>query len=121
MVSFKDGLKAANLDVNEGLYDWYANSDYGRKSIFGHSSFGNAYTIGEAPWSAIPSDLAAASGYKTAIFVISRIAGEATDVQMRDLGERVKGFDGLNGNYLTLSANERDVLENLNNERNKSG
>lgn len=113
VVSFKDGLKAANLDVNEGLYDWYANSDYGRKSIFGHSSFGNAYTIGEAPWSAIPSDLAAASGYKTAIFVISRIAGEATDVQMRDLGERAKGFDGLNGNYLTLSANERDVLENL--------
>ena len=60
-----------------------------------------------------------ASGYKTAIFVTSRIAGEATDVQIRDLGESAKGFDGLDGNYLTLSANERDVLSNLKAEKEK--
>ncbi len=117
-VSFKDGLKAAGLDVNEELYGWYDSSSYGRKSILGHDTFGNIYTIGEAPWSALPASKTA-SGYKTAVFVTSRIAGEATDVQIRDLGESAKGFDGLDGNYLTLSANERDVLSNLKAEKEK--
>lgn len=124
VVSFKDGLEAAGLVVNAELFNWYAASNYGRKSIFGNSSFGNVYTIGEAPWSALPA-VKTASGYKTAIFVLSRIAGEATDVQMRDLGEKKYSnpygtFDARGGNYLILSDEERNVLQNLKDEKAKN-
>lgn len=124
VVSFKDGLESAGLSVNPELFNWYASSDYGRKSIYGNSSFGNVYTIGEAPWVVLPA-AKTASGYKTAIFIVSRIAGEATDVQMRDLGEKNYAnpygtFDARDGNYLTLSNEERDVLKNLKEEKAKN-
>lgn len=113
VVSFKDAFKDAGIDVNEDLFDWYSSSDYGRKSVMGHTSFANVYTIGEAPWSALPESKTK-SGYNTAVFVVSRIAGEASDLQMRDLGEKAKGgFDAKNGNYLVLSENEENVLQNL--------
>ena len=111
-ISFKQGLTDAGLIVNAELYDWYANSDYGRKSLYNSTSFGNVYSINEAPWSELPESKIAAD-YKTAIFVVSRVGGEATDVQLRDLGEVSRGFDGKNGNYLILSAREEDVLSNL--------
>ncbi len=118
VVSFKNGLESAGLSVNSELFDFYANSDYGKKSIYNNDSFANIYTIGEAPWNVLPA-AKTASGYKTAIFVTSRIAGEATDVQLRDLGEKSMGFDAKDGNYLTLSDNERDVLSNLKSEKAK--
>ncbi|MDE5729035.1 MAG: glycoside hydrolase family 3 C-terminal domain-containing protein, partial [Clostridia bacterium] len=118
-VTFKDAFKDAGINVNEELYNWYANSSYGRQSIMGHSSFANVYSIGEAPWSALPESKTAA-GYNTAVFVVSRIAGEASDVQMRDLGEKAKGFDGKNGNYLVLSNEEEDVLSHLKEEKGKT-
>ena len=121
-VSFKDAFKDAGIDVNEDLYNWYANSSYGRKSVMGHTGFANVYAIGEAPWSALPESKTAA-GYNTAVFVVSRISGEASDVQLRDLGEsRYTShavFDGKNGNYLLLSAEEEDVLQNLKAEKDK--
>ncbi len=121
-VSFKDAFKDAGIDVNEDLYNWYANSSYGRKSVMGHTGFANVYAIGVAPWSALPESKTAA-GYNTAVFVVSRISGEASDVQLRDLGEsRYTShavFDGKNGNYLLLSAEEEDVLQNLKAEKDK--
>lgn len=118
-VTFKDAFKDAGIGVNEELYNWYASSAYGRQSVMGHSSFANVYNINEAPWSALPESKTAA-GYNTAVFVVSRIAGEASDVQMRDLGEKSKGFDGKNGNYLVLSENEEDVLNHLKEEKGKA-
>lgn len=115
-VSFKDGLSAAGIDVNEELFGWYENCSYGRKSLFNNNGFANVYTIGEAPWSALPESRTK-SGYNTAVFVVSRIGGEATDVQLRDLGENRyttnATFDATKGNYLLLSAEEEDVLSNL--------
>lgn len=123
VVSFKEGLEAAGIEVNADLYDWYLNSGYGRQSILGNTGFANVYNINEAPWSALPSSKTA-SGYNTAVFVISRIGGEASDVQLRDLGEKYKNdvatFDGKNGNYLVLSAEEEDVLSHLKEEKGKS-
>lgn len=120
--SFRQGLNEAGITVNDDLYDWYAQSSYGRKSLFNSTSFGNAYAINEAPWSALP-DSKTAAGFNTAVFVISRVGGEASDVQLRDLGEKNytthATFDGKNGNYLILSENEEDVLKNLQSEKAK--
>ncbi len=121
--SFKKGLNEAGIEINDALYDWYAQSGYGRKSLFNSTSFGNAYAINEAPWSVLPESSKTAAGYNTAVFVVSRVGGEASDVQLRDLGEKNytthATFDGKNGNYLLLSAQEEDVLANLKAEKDK--
>ncbi|MDE6372951.1 MAG: glycoside hydrolase family 3 C-terminal domain-containing protein, partial [Clostridia bacterium] len=123
VVSFKDGLESAGIEINTELYDWYAASNYGRQSLFGNTGFGNVYNINEAPWDKLPASKTAA-GFNTAVFVISRIAGEATDVQLRDLGEKNytanATFDGKNGNYLVLSNEEEDVLAHLKEEKGKT-
>ena len=117
--SFKKGLNEAGIEINDALYDWYAQSNYGRKSLFSEDRvFGNAYSIREAPWSALP-EIKTAAGYNTAVFVVSRVGGEASDVQLRDLGESRSGFDGKKGNYLILSEQEEDVLANLKTEKEK--
>lgn len=119
-ISIKAGLEYAGIDVNADLFDWYEKSTYGRYSIFNSAGFANAYSVGEALWSALP-DSKTAAGYNTAVFVISRIAGEGTDVQLRDLGEGTRlGFDGKKGNYLILTENEENMLENLSKEKGKA-
>ena len=104
-----DGLKEAGLSVNQGLYDWYKSSGYGRQYIVGPGLY-SIVNIHEAPWSEIPDSVKYVDGYNTAIFVLSRIGGEGTDNQMFDNGE---GQDTYNGNYLALSEEERSVLQGL--------
>ncbi len=118
-IPFKEGLNQAGITINDELYNWYKGSSYGRRSIYNSTSFGNVYSINEAPWSALPASRTA-EGFKTAIFVISRVGGEATDNQLRDLGEKNYGFDGKKGNYLILSEQEEDMLYNIG-ELRKSG
>ena len=111
-----DGFKEAGLDVNQTLYDWYKSSGYGRQYINGPGLYA-IVNINEAPWSEIPDNAKFASGYNTAVFVLSRIGGEGTDNQMFDNGEghNNKGYewDAYNGNYLALSEEERSVLTGL--------
>lgn len=104
------GLKNAGLTVNEELFNWYKKSKYGSYSASGSSLY--LYTkISEAPWSEIDSSKTKA-GFNTAMFVITRIAGEGTDCTARDLGEH--GHDTkLNGNYLVLNNVEREVMRNI--------
>ena len=104
-----DGFKEAGLSVNEELYNWYKNSGYGRKYIVGPGLY-SIVSINDAPWDEIPDSAKYASGYNTAVFVLSRIGGEGTDNQMFDNGE---GQDTYNGNYLALSEDERSVLKGL--------
>ena len=111
-----DGFREAGLDVNESLYNWYKSSGYGRQYINGPGLYA-IVNINEASWNEIPDDVKYASGYNTAVFVLSRIGGEGTDNQMFDNGEsnnnRGIEWDGYNGNYLALSEDERSVLQGL--------
>ena len=111
-----DGFKEAGLEVNQALYDWYKSSGYGRQYINGPGLYA-IVNIHEAPWSEIPDSAKFASGYNTAVFVLSRVGGEGTDNQMFDNNEsnnsRGYEWDAYNGNYLALSEEERSVLMGL--------
>lgn len=111
-VDIKKGLENAGLTVNQDLYNWYKNNKtYGRKRVGTNTGIYEVWNVNEAPWSAIGS-AKVKDGYKTAIFVVSRIAGEGFDVTMRNLGENKVG-DETNGNYLLLTPNEKDVFANI--------
>ena len=114
------GLKAAGLTVNDDLYNDYKSllSTYGRRIIGTNHEIYEIYSINEAPWNAI-GDSKTKSGYNTAVFVLSRIAGEGTDCAVRDLGENSNKTDTTNGNYLLLSPAEKDVMSNIYAEKQK--
>lgn len=87
--------------VNEDLLKWYHESEKGRDFDTGN--------INEASWKQIQKSEAVDSFGKgeTAVFVIGRVGGEANDLKS------VNHDDGMNGDYLTLNKNERDILEGL--------
>lgn len=87
--------------VNQALLDWYYDSEKGRDFDEGN--------INEASWKQIQKSKAVDSfGHgETAIFVVGRTGGEANDLKS------VNHDDGMNGDYLTLNDNERDILEGL--------
>lgn len=109
-VTLKQALtdEEVGLEINNDLWNWYyANrNNYGRGSAGG--SVGTTFAINEASW----SDIAASSGKEqtadAAIFVLARNGGEGADLTLRG-----GTGDMSNGNYLELSPNEKDVLENL--------
>ncbi|MCH5350515.1 MAG: glycoside hydrolase family 3 C-terminal domain-containing protein [Clostridiales bacterium] len=119
-VDLFNGLKNAGLTVNEDLYNNYKtlSSSYGRRLIGTNSGIYEIYSINEAPWRTI-GESKTKSGFNTAIFVISRIAGEGTDCAVRDLGENSDKGDTTNGNYLLLSPDEKDVMSNIYAEKQK--
>ncbi|MBO5328043.1 MAG: glycoside hydrolase family 3 C-terminal domain-containing protein [Clostridia bacterium] len=113
--SLKDGLESVGLDVNDDLYNWYKDSDYGRKPVVsgGVSHGGGLYTIwniNEAPWSAIPDNVKIKDGYETAVFVLSRLAGEGADAPIYGW---CADTDHKDGNYLMLNDDEISVLQGL--------
>ncbi|MCH5351657.1 MAG: glycoside hydrolase family 3 protein [Clostridiales bacterium] len=116
-VDIKAGLENAGLTVNADLYNWYKSSGYGRKRVGTNSGIYEVWNVNEAPWSAI-GDAKTKSGFNTALFVVSRIAGEGFDVTMRNLGENKVG-DETNGNYLLLTPNEKDVFSHIKAEKEK--
>lgn len=124
-VSFKEGLEAAGMTVNEKLWTWYENnqSTYGRKS--NGQSVGGFYSIGDAAWSEVNTDAKTDSTYgDAAIFVLARAGGEGVDLCQwygNELSKSIGGAsdDMTNGDYLTLNAKEKDVLKNLKKEKDK--
>ena len=113
--SLKDGLESVGLDVNDDLYNWYKDSSYGRKPVVsgGVSHGGGLYTIwniNEAPWSAIPDNVKIKDGYETAVFVLSRLAGEGADAPIYGW---CADTDHKDGNYLMLNDDEISVLQGL--------
>lgn len=126
VVNLKEGLESAGITVNEALYKWYSNNagkgkTYGRQFLTTQSNIYAVSSINEATWDEIATDAKTASGYNTAIFVLSRIAGEGSDVQNKILegNGSFTGYDALNGDYLTLSTEEKDVFEHLKQEKKK--
>ncbi len=129
-VTFYEGLTDAGLSVNSELNDWYRdNTDStalgGTVSKFmGASGQETQFVVKDIAWDGIASE-AKNSRAKAAVVVFARTSGEAVDMYMdttMDDGEtRVivsrdnnNNESGSVGDSLELSANEKDLLVNLN-------
>ena len=106
-------LEAKDLVVNKDLVSKY-NSIAGnyRKGLTRNSDFSYKFSLNEAPWSAISDTVNSSVDGGVAVMIISRNGGEYKDICV---GEQFVGNTHLDPyNYLDLSAEEADVLENLN-------
>ncbi|MCD8295163.1 MAG: glycoside hydrolase family 3 C-terminal domain-containing protein, partial [Clostridia bacterium] len=101
-------LKEALSDfkVNGTLWDMYST---GAASKYRRNQVNLVYQINEAPWSVVYTDAvknSLSSFGDAAIYVISRDSGEGQDIS-------TTGSDGLDGSYLSISAEEKEVLQNI--------
>lgn len=115
VTDLKTAMESVNLDVNDGLWNWYKNNSgtgkpYGRNES---SGVGAKSTIKEAPWDVLPADKSAEAS--VGIFVLTRVGSENADVYL-DSGDHE---DMTNGLYLTLSPAEKTVLEGMKAEKEK--
>ncbi len=97
-------IEGAGFDVvNKNLLDAYVEDEAGRTT----------YEIGEKNWKWIKrkckndDDELSIGGGANAIYVIGRVGGEGSDVNTGSVD------DALDGDYLTLNEDEREVLEGL--------
>ena len=113
--TLKEALEEDGMSVNPTMWSFYtegAGKDYGRTLASGSLNnyiFDNAeYTVNEAPLSAYSdAEWNSVKEYgDAAIFVISRVCGEGSDLPWYGAG------DG-NGNILELSKEEQDLLKKL--------
>lgn len=97
--TLKTVFSAADFNVNRTLWSYYENCNYRGKY---------STSINEAPWSEVTS--AAQTSFGTygdaAIAVLGRQGAENNDLL-------IKGSDGLDGSYLDISANEKQMLTEL--------
>lgn len=126
----KTALKDAGFEQNPTLIDFYENGagkDYKRSAKSFRQS--GTYAINEVPWSKYTEDVknSFASYGDAAIMVIVREGGEDNDLPRtnsdfesnRSSGLGTDPFDsnstndGANGNYLSLSAEEKELLYQL--------
>lgn len=95
----------SRLTVNPTLWDFYNGSAY---SSYGRSYSTSGYVVNEAPYSIYTNDVK--NSYITygdaAIVVLSRDSGEGSD-------STTNGSDGLDGSYLSITENEKELLEEL--------
>ena len=120
--SLKDALESAGFEVNSTLWDFYGSDDvtenYSRQipaSISDNPEATTQYGVNEVPWSKVSE--AAGDSFSeygdAAIFVISRSGGEGADLPTGDNGQGLDYTSGIEGNYLTLSQEEKDNLAGL--------
>lgn len=109
-VTLKGALEQAGLQVNGSLWNFYvsgAGASY-RRSV-AQMGYGT-YAINEVPWEVYDEGaLSEVAAYgDAAIVMFTRVGGEGADLPVDDCG------DCLEGNYLTLNAEERGLLSQLN-------
>lgn len=113
--SLADAVKARGLVPNTVLADKYATLDakkYGLKNSLagGDKNFLPSFGVNEAPWSEIGTVAGASiKADDAAVMIISREAGEDKDITT-SLSDSFVGGDK---NYLELTVEEANVLENL--------
>ena len=94
-VTLKEALEQAGLTVNNDTWEYYAGV-----------STRDSRLINDAPFSAMSESVQASLDGTTAIAVVSRSAGEGSDMPSNR-------SDGHDGSYLSLSENELSVLQGL--------
>ncbi len=122
--NFKQALEDQGIQVNSTLWDLYSSDDmmknYSRitpAAIISDTLEANTqYAVNEAPWSKLSSAESSFADYgDAAIVVFSRSGGEGADLPSGENGTNdswIKGQEG-DGNYLALSAEEKELLQNL--------
>ena len=93
--TLKQALEQAGLTVNNDTWNYYAGV-----------SARDSRLIGDASFDAMSDSVKASLDGTTAVAVVSRSAGEGSDVPSAN-------SDGHDGSYLSLSENELSVLEGL--------
>ena len=99
------------VEVNPVLWDFYttgAGKSYGGQKRLNPETNVQTYYINEVPWSLYDATVKASFGDygDAAIVVLSRDDTEGADLN-------VFGSDGENGNYLALSKEERELMQEL--------
>ena len=121
--NLKQALEAQGITINQTLWDLYSSdsmmSKYSRMtpaSISDTLEANTQYAVNEAPWSALSSAESSFAEYgDAAIVVLSRSGGEGADRPSGENGTSdswISGQEG-DGNYLALSAEEIELLQNL--------
>ena len=121
--NLKQALEAQGITINQTLWDLYSSdsmmSKYSRMtpaSISDTLEANTQYAVNEAPWSALSSAESSFAEYgDAAIVVLSRSGGEGADLPSGENGTSdnwISGQEG-DGNYLALSAEEVELLQNL--------
>ena len=103
----KTALENVGLNVNSTLWDFYKENP-SEQAISYNRSGDAVYKVNALPWDSYSSD-AQASIEKTggtAVVVIGRLGGEGADVS-------AKNSDGYDGSYLSLTAEEIDILARM--------
>lgn len=109
--TLRQALEEVNVSVNPVLWDFYSekvNNGYGGERRLNEQTNLQTGYIREVPWSDMTSTVinSFASYSDAAIVVITRDATEGADAVTH-------GSDGENGNYLALSPEEKQTLEQL--------
>ena len=121
--NFKQALEDQGIQVNSTLWDLYSSDDmmknYSRitpAAISDTLEANTQYAVNEAPWSKLSGAESSFADYgDAAIVVFSRSGGEGADLPSGENGTNdswIKGQEG-DGNYLALSAEEKELLQNL--------
>ena len=121
--NFKQALEDQGIQINSTLWDLYSSDDmmknYSRitpAAISDTLEANTQYAVNEAPWSKLSSAESSFADYgDAAIVVFSRSGGEGADLPSGENGTNdswIKGQEG-DGNYLALSAEEKELLQNL--------
>lgn len=122
--TLKEALNTNGIEVNQTLWDFYSSKEmmekYSRKtpdSISDDLAALAQYGVNEVPWDQVEeagSDSFSQYG-DAAVVVLARSGGEGADLPSGDNGsglEYIYGSEG-DGNYLTLSQEEKDLLAGL--------
>lgn len=108
-VNLKTALEEdAGFKVNPELYSYYEGPGASARGQDLSDPANPIFKTNEKAWSSLPAALQTATAYAqygdAAIVTVTRMSGEGTDVS-------ASGSDGLDGSYLSLTAEEISVLE----------
>ena len=102
--TLKDAMENQGFRVNEDLWQFYSE---GAAKRYKRTTIGNTYVVNEAPWEKYDEALISTfSEFDVAIVNLARDSGEGKDLT-------TVNSDGLDGSYLSITAQEAEVLTAL--------